>query len=209
MQNNNKTKEAKASIVSTSNEVQKLTYEQALAGFLQFEECLLKMKELGDKVPSPRREEIKKHMKEPLPLGVYTSTQIFVILAKNIGGKLFLFQSEELTRPGRKGEAGETIRQHLCYYLNIKGVRECVEKYGFNSLFYEAVVKFHRESGEIERFLSFMESTACNASATSQAAKAEGHSLFVDGRELDVPTTVKGTRAREGKEESDLRGADV
>ena len=205
---NNKNKEAKASIVSTDTG-KALSFEQALSGFLQFEECLIRLKELGESVPAPRREEIKKHLKEAIPLGVFTSTQLFVILAGKIGGKLFLFQSEGATRVGRKGESAETIRQHLCRYLLQKGMQECVEKYGFNSVFYSAVVKFHRESGETEKFLDFMEATSCNASATSQAAKAEGHSIFVNGRELDIPTVEKGTRASVKAEETGLKGVDV
>lgn len=198
--------EAQASHVSTAA----LSFEKALVGFALFEEAKETLTKLGDAVPTARRAEVKVAFAEAIPQGVHTSTEIFIKLANKLGGKLFLAKKEEAERVGRKGESAETVRKHLCFYLTLSGMKECVDSYGFNAQFYAAVVKYHRSNPDkAEQLLNFMEATSCNASAVSQAAKAEGHSIFIDGQELNIPTAIKGEKSEKKADANALTGADV
>lgn len=160
----------------------------------------------AEKVSKERQEEWKALLSAPIPLAPHTSTSLFCLLAEKWGGKVLPAKAAELTRLGRKGEQGEQIRLLLVQYFPIVGMVDLVKKEGFNATFYQAVLKYHSaEDGgvkEWERLKSLLSLTSFNSSAVSQAAKAEGHLLFFQGEQIEIPTAEKGAKAEAKKEES-------
>jgi hypothetical protein len=159
----------------------------------------------AEKVSKERQEEWEKLLKAPIPSAPHTSTSLFCLLAAKWGGKVLPAKAADLTRLGRKGEQSEQIRLLLIQYFPIVGMVDLVKTEGFNANFYQAVLKYHSgEEGvvEWERLKSLLSLTSFNSSAVSQAAKAEGHLLFFQGDQVEIPTAEKGAKAEAKEKES-------
>lgn len=202
----NKQKEAASSIEAQTV----LSFERALVGFAPYDEAVSLLNEgvKAGKVTPERQKEWKTLVGSPIPAAPHTSTSLFCLLAAKWGGKVLPAKAAELTRLGRKGEQGEQIRLLLIQYFPIHGMVELVKKSGFNADFYQAVLRYHApvdgesDVHEWERLKSLLSLTSFNSSAVSQAAKAEGHLLFFEGQQVEIPTAEKGAKAEAKKEES-------